>query len=1081
MTSKESKKYKKLSQLEHLLLRPHMYIGEIYDVEQEVYIYNEKDNCMNLKKVKYTPGIGKLFDEIILNACDHAIDTNQVTKIKVTVDPKEGSISVYNNGPGIPILKHEDEGVYIPELIFTHFLTSSNYDDNQTRLKSGLNGLGAKITSSFSTKFTVETVRDGVCYKQSYMNNLKKIKEPKINKVKKDDYTKITFHPDLEKFKVDSLSQGTYKILERRVYDIAAYTDPKIKVYFNGKVLGINSFKDYVKLFLNDDQRKECVVEETERWKVALCSSRDEEFQGISFVNGVHTLHGGTHTNYVVNQALKQIATKLNSTLRNKVLKEQLMLICFAKIENPEFKSQAKEELTTKSSQFGSQFRFTQSSLSKIVKMSCITRIKNYMQFKLSQKFEQGDSKRKKKLTGIPNLDDANKAGTNQSDKCMLFLTEGLSAKTFAVSGLSVIGREYNGVFPLKGKLLNVRSSNMNQIIKNTEIQNIKKILGLSTKYETIDEIKENLRYHKVCLLCDADIDGQHIQGLLINFFHHFWPELVRCNFFITAMRTPIIKAISKKETYEFFDDTAYQKFKKDHRDMSSYKIKYYKGLGSSTSKEAKELFKKMEQCHVQYLCHNDNDEDAISLAFAKDRVQDRKAWIKHNTGKELELKVNKNKVMLNNFFNSSFVKFSISDCIRSIPNLMDGLKPTQRKILYGFLKKNTLNELKVDQIRGYIAEQTLYAHGETSLNETIISMNHDFVGSNNINLFIPCGAFGSRIMGGKDAASPRYIATKLNPITQELFNCQDNDLLTYLKEGSISIEPEYYVPILPMILVNGSSGIGTGYSTDIPCYNPEELKECLKLLIKNPEAKLPKLMPWYKNFKGKIGQEGTTYYSEGLIQKSKKNELEITELPIGVWTDKYKDYLDLLIQNNKIKSFKNYSTESTVRFLISIHSADSGKSMEAWIKLMKLRAPIKYNLTCFDENNSLKIFKDPRDIIRQFFKVRMVFYKKRYDHLKKIKRERLELISTKVKFIQMVIANKIKVFRHSRKQVLEQLIKNDFKEKYFESLLDIRIHQFTTDKVKEYEQELDKESSSLKILEKTKYYQLWEQDLDTL
>lgn len=1068
------KKYKKLTQLEHLIKRPHMYIGDIYNKTEELFVLNDDKTNMVQQTLTFNPGIVKLLDEIILNACDHAIENDEVTKIKVDINPNY--ISVFNNGPGIPGILHKEENVYIPELVFTHFLTSSNYNDEDTRLKSGLNGLGAKITSAFSKKFIIETQYDNIYYKQTYKKNLTIIEEPIIKQIEKPEFTKITFYPDFSKFKVDDIDEQTIKVLERRIYDIAAYTDSRIKIFLNSNKIEVKQFKDYVKLFLDEDQQKECIIQENDRWKIAICSSINEKFQDISFVNGVNTLFGGTHVNYILNKIIKLIQNKLkNIILKPSAVKEQLMLILFCKIENPEFRSQAKECLTTKITDFGSDFNFTLSAIKKINNLNCIQRLKKFIQFKMNQELSKSDGKKKKKIIGIPNLEDANFAGTKDSKKCTLFLTEGLSAKTFAVSGLSVIGRDYFGIFPLKGKLLNVRSSPSKQIIQNNEISSIKKIIGLSTNesYDTQESLS-TLRYGKVCLLCDADNDGQHIQGLIINLFHFFWPELVYSNHFLISLRTPIIKVTTPNQIIPFYDEKSYQQFIENKSNFkSNFKTKYYKGLGSSTSKEAKEIFQNYKENLIQYTLTNNQDEESILLAFSKNKAQDRKKWIQKKSGKDLTLSIHKNHASLYDFFNKSFVQYSIADCKRSIPNLMDGLKPTQRKILFGFLKKNTLQEIKVDQIRGYIAEQTLYAHGESSLNDTIISMNHDFVGSNNINYFIPCGAFGSRLMGGKDAASPRYISTKLNPIVQHIIHPDDQQLLEYCTDSNITIEPKFYAPIIPMILVNGASGIGTGYCTDIPCYNPVDIIDILIDFIEFNQTN-KKIKPWYKGFKGQIDK----HFSQGLIKDISKYKKQIDELPIGLWTDKFKEHLEYLIEKGILSSFMNYSTENTIKFIITISKNSLNIEQSKWIEILKLKQPIKFNLTCF-EHDQLKIFKSIEEIIQTFFQIRLDIYFKRYEYLISNKKKILKVLEEKARFIRMVINHEIKIFKHSKEQVTEQLKYHHFKE--IESLLNIPIHSFTSDKVEEYLSQVDQEAQELKILKKYTPKDLWIQDLNTL
>ena len=480
-------------------------------------------------------------------------------------------------------------------------------------------------------------------------------------------------------------------------------------------------------------------------------------------------------------------------------------------IVNPSFSSQTKEECTTRYKDFGSRFEVSDEFIKKISKLEIIDEIIALAKHKENRELNKTDGKKKSIIKGIPKLEDANKAGTQQSSKCTLILTEGDSAKTFAISGLSVVGREYYGVFPLKGKLLNVRIVTK-QLLANEEINSIKQIIGLQQDrdYKNTDEP----RYGRIMILTDADVDGSHIKGLFINFIHHFWPSLLIANkTFLTAMRTPILKVRKNSISKDFYTKQAYDLWIKGIRkdEIKNWNVKYYKGLGTSTALEAKEYFKNMEYNTVSYVGDANND-SSIELAFKKTMSDARKNWIKIGSENK-QFILDEKKVTFTDFINKDLIWFSIADNIRSIPNVIDGLKPSQRKVLYA-CKKRKNTEIKVSQISGYISNETSYHHGEQSLMSTIINMAQNYIGSNNINLLEPIGQFGTRLMGGKDSASPRYIFTKLTPIAYKIFEDNDNSLLAYKEDDGTYIEPAYYVPVIPFILVNGADGIGTGYST---------------------------------------------------------------------------------------------------------------------------------------------------------------------------------------------------------------------------------------------------------------------------
>lgn len=1089
LTNEEiSKKYQKKTQRNHLLDRPGMYMGSIYDKIDEVWI--QEQGKMLKKNMMYNPGILKLFDEIVLNAADQARNhLGKVTEIKVTIDEKKGFISVYNNGPGIDIAEHDEYKVYIPEMIFCQFLTSTNYDDEKERFTAGTNGIGAKITSTYSKIFMIETVNQGKSYTQVIKDNLDVIEKPVIKNTKEKSFTRITFLPDYKRFKCKTISKATFALLERRTYDIAALTDDCVKVYFNNEELKIKNFSEYIDMFIPEKTRKEKLVVETEKWKVGICTSPFEEFSHMSFVNGVHTMKGGTHVNYILNPVIKKLTEKIKkkikeTTIRPSFLKENMMVFIFSLINQPEFESQAKEELTTKAQKFGSTFEFDDTHFKKIEKMELVSKIMDLLKFKESKALAASDGKKTLKVKGIDKLDDANAAGGRNSSKCTLILTEGDSAKTFAISGLSVIGREYYGVFPLKGKLLNVRQASESQISKNTEITQLKMILGLQNgkKFKNLDDLKKSLRYGKILILTDQDHDGSHIKGLLINFFHYFWPQLVISDDFITCLQTPIVKATKNKTIKVFYNIPEYQKWKSSHG--SGWSIKYYKGLGTSTAKEAKECFQDLETKRVFYSCKEEEDENSIRLAFKKEDTDDRKTWIQENTGKESYIDNSKKKIPLKEFFDKEFVLFSIADCERSIPNLMDGLKPSQRKVMYGVFKKNTTKELKVDQLRGFVGEQTSYHHGDKSLNETIVKLSQDFVGScNNINLLIPCGQLGTRIMGGKDASGARYISTKINPITRKIFLKDDDNLLKYLDDDNFPIEPEYYWPCIPMILVNGCSGIGTGYATDIPPHNPKDIINILKNLIDNPNYGIPELSPWYRGFTGTVYQnENGSWFTEGVWKRKDRTTLQITELPIQTWTHDYKIFLSKLEDSEDINNVENDSTDVTVNFKISAPRLQ----IEEWIskgnivKLFKLKSAIKINLTVFDENCKLRVFDSTAELLFHFYKVRKELYKKRYKYLLEQYEKEIKEIQAKVLFIQRIISGEIRVFRVPKKEVEEQLTNQEFPkiDDSYSYLLDMKIYHLTEEQIIKLEKELANMKARLDDLKSKTYKDIWKEDI---
>ena len=551
---KSSANYQKLSQREHVLVRPDTYVGSIELAKEPMYVYDEEQDRIIEKEIEFVPGLLKIFDEIIVNARDASVNDDTCDTIKIECNQEEGFVSVFNNGEhGIPVEIHPEHNVYVPYMIFGELMTSSNFDDNEKRTTGGRNGLGAKLTAIFSTKFIVEVGdadRNKKFYQEFNNNLLDKTKEKVTKYNNKSSYVKITFYPDFEKFGIENLTNDHYQLFHRRCIDIAGTNHNNLKVYYNNKKLSINSFKKYIQLYYPDD---DILLDDQNRWQVGVIYKQDEGNKSISFVNAISTYRGGKHDDHVIDQVIKKLVDnhikKKNKDIKisNAFVKENLVFFINSVIENPGFSSQTKETLTTKVKDFGSSYSVSDALLKKLAKSGIVDQVVKLAEFKQTTGLKKTDGKKQVKLRGIPKLEDANKAGSKDSYKCSLLLVEGDSAKTFAMSGLNVIGRDYFGIFPLKGKLLNVREASSSQIAKNDEITHIKQILGLKQGVDySIEENFKQLRYGRIIALTDQDADGYHIKGLLMNMFHSAWKELVYREDFITSLSTPIVKLTKK-------------------------------------------------------------------------------------------------------------------------------------------------------------------------------------------------------------------------------------------------------------------------------------------------------------------------------------------------------------------------------------------------------------------------------------------------------------------------------------------------------------------------------------------------------
>lgn len=1100
-------KYEKKTPREHVLARPDTYIGDVEKTKEFMWIYNQEGNKIIEKEIIYTPGFLKIFDEILVNARDASVSDKGCDTIKVEFNKEENYISIYNNGDiPIPVEEHPKHKVLVPSMIFGEMLTSSNYDDSQKRTTGGRNGYGAKLTNIFSKEFYLEigdTERKKK-FKQTWKENMSISEKAKVTKYsKKENYVYVKFYPDLEKFGLTELDDYHYQLFYRRTLDIVGTSPKSMKIYFNNKKLNINNFKKYSELYYPDE--KLLFDESNKRWTVGCIHIPDSDQKVISFVNGISTHRGGTHVNHVVDKVVKELVVEIKKKEKDikispTLIKDNLIFFINSVIENPAFSSQTKDTLTTKSNKFGSAYKIDDKFIKKISKSGIVNQVVLLAKFKESSKLKKTDGKKQIKIKGIPKLEDANKAGSKQSNKCSLILTEGDSAKSFAMSGLSIVGRDYYGVFPLKGKLLNVREASVKQRLNNEEINNLKRIMGLRLDTQYNDEEDYNtLRYGRIVILTDQDTDGSHIKGLLINFFHYLWPSLIKRKGFITSLSTPIVKAFKGKKEKIFYNLTEYEKWgSKEHK---GWKIKYYKGLGTSTSKEAKEYFVDLEDKLINYFCQeaiegsnkklNIND-DTITLAFDKKRSDDRKIWLM-NYDKENILKYEQREITYPEFINSDLIHFSNDDTSRSIPSLLDGLKPSQRKILYGaYLRKLDKEEVKVAQLAGFVSDKAAYHHGEASLMGAIIGMAQDFVGSNNINILKPNGQFGTILLQGKDSASPRYIWTQLEDLTPLIFRKSDNPILKQQDDDGLPIEPETYAPIIPMVLINGCEGIGTGFSTKIPPYNPLDVINNLYRLLDGKKVKT--LKPFWQGFRGNVKKIDKNHFELcGVYNKSMDNVI-ITSLPVGVSTFKYKEFLEkkLEVEGNKkdrktvnFVSYADNNTDKRVHFELKFNKGKLSKitNFEKTFNLVKKYSTT--NMHLYSVNGSIKKYKDIKEIINEYYDERLQLYQARRLYQLNVLKNELDMICYKVKFILMIINKELKV-NNKKKVIIEgKLEKHKFPRlginKDFQYLLGMPIYSLTYEKVEELKKQENEKKSEYNKLEKLTPKDIWRSELDEL
>jgi len=1153
-----TEQYTQFTDKEHVLELPGMYIGSTDGVTEPRWVYNRATSAMEWRPAQNVPGLLKIADEVLVNAADQVVrmrdriakgltDGHPVKHIDVTIT--DTTITVKNDGDGIPVSVHEKTKLWAPELIFGNLRTSANYDKTEDKTVGGKNGYGAKLANIFSHSFTVETVdhRQKKKYVQTWTKNMTVVGKPTVTASAAKPYTSISFTPDLTRFKWEGgaiptvIPADMLAILITRVIDIAGCVSKDCKVTLNGTAVASNTFPKYMDLYLTHEsdaatvgsvetetaaaaaaKPKKLVAYEQagERWEIGAILTRDlhgetpPDEKHISFVNSIATRRGGKHVEYVSKTALTRFCElakkKAKLDVTPAMLKDSVVWFVKSTIVNPDFDAQAKEVLTTPATKFGSTPEISDKFLDQLIKIGLLTEAQALLDAKQAREAKKTDGKKKVSLRGIPKLEDALWAGTAKSSECTLILTEGDSAATTAISGRSVVGNERYGVFPLKGKLLNVKDVSVAKKTANTELAALKQIIGLETGKDYKD--CKSLRYGRIMIMTDQDVDGSHIKGLLMNLFHTDWLGLLKLPF-LCCLLTPLLKATKGAQTLCFYSESEFEAWKTTaEASTGTWRTKYYKGLGTSTAAEAREYFESMNV--VEYTWDSLSD-TTLDLAFNKKRADDRKTWlVTYDKDRHLPVTKGHSKIPYSLFVNDELSHFSNYDNIRSIPNVMDGLKPSQRKIYWAARKRNLTTETRVAQLAGYVSETAAYHHGEVSLTGAIVGMAQNFVGSNNLNLLAPNGQFGTRLMGGDDSASPRYIYTQLMPIVWSLMKKEDDAILTYMEDDELKVEPETYFPVVPLILINGALGIGTGFSTNIPPYNPTDVTEAIRRRLAGAATSLSDvgLTPWWYGFRGTVRQVAGApheYVTKGLYEFLGDDTftVRITELPVGCWTKDYKLFLDTMLTEQEeakaeakktgvaapmawLKSYEEAYTDVKVNFTLTLDNDAYYTGLaypSQFEKHFKMETSFRTtNMHAFDTTGHIHKYRNTGEILEEFYGKRLWAYGERKAHeLARLATELREL-QARLLFVKAVVEKRLVIANVEDEPLLLALrglglpaLSEGEGLKGYEYVLKMRVDRLKASAVLELEAEVAKVRAAHTALAGTTSERLWLKDLD--
>lgn len=1169
--------YKQYDQRTHVYMKPDMYIGTDEKVTREEWLYDFNNKKMFKYNIDFVPGCERLFLEILTNASDSVGKSRRakITPGNIEIFMNNSTISVTNYGLPIPIEIHPTEKVYVPQMIFGSLLTSSNYEVD--RHECGTNGIGAKATNIFSKSFMVIVIDHNrhLKYTQVWNENMRVRSDPLIEQYNSSvSSVQVVYQMDFERFKylVPNGDQGGYEpvafnLFARHAIDISFTA--KTKVIFNNIEFDYSNIRNYARLYFGDAVDSAVIhyqwppntelVNKKGGYQIAkdpsikpdvelIAIDTPDEGNHVSFVNCMMTKDGGVHVNAAIKSVCDSTVSMINDQTMKKLtrqskgkeidakdkrsytinindVKPHISILLSVKVVNPKFTSQTKTTLSSPTPKID----IGEDKLRIIGRWKLIERLYAALEAKQFNAATKTDGKNKKYVKLLKGID-ANNAGKTDRHKCVLYITEGQSGASYANKMISYTPgtRDFIGVLPMKGKGLNVMKADRFQIEKNIEINELKKMLGLSEGVDYLDQNNFNkLRYGCLLIMADSDVDGKHIIGLIINFFYCRFPSLLARGF-VMFYRSPILRVTFNKNVYKFYTQREYNNWKNSTPNYDKWSHDYYKGLGSSKDSEIKDDYNNQR---IVTCVYDDQTPAAVKLAFDRDLTDERKKWIcnwdNSTNVEEIDMQP------ISWFINHELIQFSIEDTQRSIPKLTDSFKESQRKIIYAaHLKwnitpgKQNYDKLKVAQFAAYIAEKSNYHHGESILGDVIFGMAQNFITSNNIPWFGREGQVGSYVELGKDAAAPRYVKTKPEKLMGFIIRKEDKPILESIVDEGDKVEPKTYWPIIPMCLVNGAQGIGTGFSTFVPNHNPVDIINWLKLKL-NGSVQLPLILPWYRDYTGTIkiidrrnrkktkktkviftnvdgiitnieinndtNEDDTTdenlnEFDFSNIQEGVRpllsmvtlgtyhitnNSVVITALPLGRSPNDYHKWLEILVEEKKITGFNDNSADNTVRFELF-----GFREMVNHRTLKLKRTMGMSNMVFLNENGKPTRYDTSTDILEAFYKLRLPVYQLRKDYILKHLTEEIVELNHKIKFIKCVIENKIIVINRNLSNIYAEMDKLEIPHNIHKKS---KTRNFTVEEINKLMNDITDKQNEINSLVNTKIETMWLNELTEL
>lgn len=1100
---RDQSEFSKLDQRTHVYERPAMYIGSDEPQERETYIYDREKKVMKLTTITLVPALERIFLELLANCADNVGESRRSNidpgVIEITLSPT--TITLRNSGLAMDTSIHAKEGIPVPELVFGNLLAGSNF--KVERHDAGVNGIGAKAANIMSKRFevTIDNAHQRTTYHQVWTENMLKRSDSVLSKYKgSSSFVTISYLADFERFGYTEYPEEAISLFYRHILDVSFNNQVPVKI--NGVEYNYSNIIEYGALYF--DLGKEYGV--YEKGNVRLLFLGSEESRQVSFVNCVQTSDGGTH----VKEALRAISvplikevgkrTDLSSKLTTKDIASRISLLISVKITNPAFTSQTKTQLNSKIS-----FSLTSELEEKMRGWELVTELVHDLEAKDLRRMKKTDGTSRKHVKLLKGVD-ANNAGTTKRASTVLIVSEGKSGLSYgsAVCKLTPNGKDTYGLLPMKGKNLNAFTNSSIKLEANPEYIEFKKMLGLKSGVDYgIPENRKTLRYGSLLIMTDADVDGKHISGLILVYLHVNFPTLLSSGF-VSQFRTPVLRAVKNKEKIPFYFESDYERWVVTDPSHKSYKVEYYKGLASSGDDD---ILDDLERNKKVLFLTDPQYVETLRLAFDGSQTNMRKDWIVNYRDTIIPDLPTQS---ITDFVNKEVILFAIDNLHRSIPR-MDGLKESQRKVIYSTLLnprwtispgKVVGTKYKIEQFKGNVADVASYHHGEAILENVIRRMTEGWIGTNNLPWFKPMDQLGTYEKGGKDGGAARYVHVMPQIYLGSVLRSEDLPITPLQVLEGETIEPVRYHPIIPMVLVNGARGIGSGWATYIPNHRVEDVIQGIRDRMAGTTP--TPLIPFYEGYTGKISIErmgkyialdpnenddideeiewldmeasGYSMISKGTYE-IKKGQVHITALPLGVYPSDYRLLLDSWVEKKLIKDYRDLSAGNRVSFYLE------GVNFTPTYKTLKLlgRQSLSSMVVLGDNDRPIR-YETADELMDDWYTQRLAKYVERWEYEKNIKLEAIETAKTKTRFIQAVVKGEIQVLGRRVEEIYIDLEKVGIPiEMARDFLKTIKILSLTEEKMEKGLEKIKELEDDLKGFLSRTPKDLWESDLKDL